>query len=52
MRTHLLMLLPPTPTVPDTSGPVPMLCSYLRMMEPNRINDLKPLLHQNLQNLS
>lgn len=46
------MLLPPTPTVPDISGLVLMLCSYLRMMEPNRTSDLKPLLHQKTQKLS
>ena len=51
-RTHLLMLLPPTPTVLDISGLVLMLCSYLRMMEPNRTNDLKLLLHQRTLKLS
>jgi hypothetical protein len=52
MRTHLPMLLPPTPTVLDILVLVLMLCSYHRMMEPNRTNDLRLLLYQRIQNLS
>jgi hypothetical protein len=52
MRTHLLMLLPPTPTALDISVLVLMLCFYLRTMEPNRTNDLRLLLYQRIQNLS
>jgi hypothetical protein len=52
MRIHLLMLLPPTPTVLDILVLVLMLCFYLRMMEPNRTNDLRLLLYQRTQNLS
>jgi hypothetical protein len=52
MKTRLLMLLPPTPTALDISGLDLMLCSYLRMMEPNRTNVLTLLLLLKLQNSS